>query len=435
MKINPFLRAFSRLFILILGLFTISFSTAFSAMQGTIVTDTLMSNSLGFHKKVNVYLPPDYNQLGSLRYRTIYLLHGATGNADYYSSYYNTFDSLIVNHIIQPLIIVIPDGSAGPYAGSFYTNSDLYGKYEDYIYTDLISYIDAKYKTLATRNARAIAGHSMGGFGAMNLAFKHSGLFRGAASMSGPLDLYNFTSLISYIKFENGFIPPFNYNPLNGTVTMLAFSMAGALSPDTNNAPYYVNFLLNSNGQVIDSVFNKWKTKSPAHFSSNITAQSNLALYFDCGQQDELTLLSWNNAFRDTLTARNIPYQYKTFTGNHTNKLGERIPLAIKFLDSAMSLPTGINTPLNVPDYKLNQNFPNPFNPSTSIVFSLPANSFTKLKVFDVAGKEVIALVNENLSAGVHEINFNVSNLATGIYFYKLETENFSSTKKMMLIK
>lgn len=89
-----------------------------------------------------------------------------------------------------------------------------------------------------------------------------------------------------------------------------------------------------------------------------------------------------------------------------------------------------------IPDkYYLEQNYPNPFNPATTIVFSLPQKSFVKLKVFDLLGREVANLVDENLSEGKYKYDFNAASLPSGIYFYKLETEKFSETRRMMLIK
>ena len=89
-----------------------------------------------------------------------------------------------------------------------------------------------------------------------------------------------------------------------------------------------------------------------------------------------------------------------------------------------------------VPDkFYLEQNYPNPFNPITNIKFSLPEKSFVKLKVFDLLGRELQQLVNESLTAGEYKYDFNASLLPSGIYFYKLETENFSETRKMVLIK
>lgn len=86
-------------------------------------------------------------------------------------------------------------------------------------------------------------------------------------------------------------------------------------------------------------------------------------------------------------------------------------------------------------NYKLSQNYPNPFNPTTNIEFSLPEKSFVKLNVFDINGRQISQLVNENLSAGTFKYDFNAENHPSGTYFYKLETDKFSETKKMILMK
>jgi aminopeptidase N len=90
--------------------------------------------------------------------------------------------------------------------------------------------------------------------------------------------------------------------------------------------------------------------------------------------------------------------------------------------------------------YELEQNYPNPFNPTTKIKYCVPSNvkretSNIKLVVFDVTGKEVMTLVNEKQEAGTYEVTFDGSNLASGIYFYQLKTDNFIETKRMILIK
>lgn len=88
------------------------------------------------------------------------------------------------------------------------------------------------------------------------------------------------------------------------------------------------------------------------------------------------------------------------------------------------------------PEYfYLKQNYPNPFNPITVIGFQLPVAGFISLKVFDINGREVSELVNGNLNAGEYKINFNGSALPSGVYYYKLTSDNFSETKKMILIK
>ena len=89
-----------------------------------------------------------------------------------------------------------------------------------------------------------------------------------------------------------------------------------------------------------------------------------------------------------------------------------------------------------VPDeYKLFQNYPNPFNPVTNIKFDIPRSSHVKLIIYDALGREVTTLVNEKLTAGSYETSWDGSSFPSGVYFYKLETDNFTNTRKMVLIK
>jgi len=85
--------------------------------------------------------------------------------------------------------------------------------------------------------------------------------------------------------------------------------------------------------------------------------------------------------------------------------------------------------------FSLSQNYPNPFNPGTTISYQLPVNGFVTLKVYDVLGNEVATLENEEKSAGEYEIEFDGSNLTSGIYFYKLQSGSFVETKRMLLLK
>ncbi|MCZ7602047.1 MAG: T9SS type A sorting domain-containing protein [Melioribacteraceae bacterium] len=86
-------------------------------------------------------------------------------------------------------------------------------------------------------------------------------------------------------------------------------------------------------------------------------------------------------------------------------------------------------------EYALFQNYPNPFNPSTQIKYAVPNATNIKLKVYDILGKEIITLVNGYKNVGTYEVQFDASNLSSGVYLYRLETESFSQTKKLMIIK
>ena len=90
----------------------------------------------------------------------------------------------------------------------------------------------------------------------------------------------------------------------------------------------------------------------------------------------------------------------------------------------------------NVPNsFLLKQNYPNPFNPSTKISWQAPVRSWQILKVYDVLGNEIAILVDEEKEAGYHSIDFNASELPSGVYFYQLRTGSFVETKKMLLLK
>jgi len=100
-------------------------------------------------------------------------------------------------------------------------------------------------------------------------------------------------------------------------------------------------------------------------------------------------------------------------------------------------IPSGIRQiTTNVPDkYNLEQNFPNPFNPSTTIRFQIPFNSFVNLSLYDINGRLLEQFVNSQLQAGIYEYKWNASKYASGIYFYRLTTNNYIATKKMILVK
>lgn len=101
------------------------------------------------------------------------------------------------------------------------------------------------------------------------------------------------------------------------------------------------------------------------------------------------------------------------------------------------TLLTGIEqSNSNIPDkFFLAQNYPNPFNPETIISFTIPKNSFVSLKIFNILGRETEKLVNEVLKPGFYNYKWNGQNVPSGIYYYKIVTDNFSETRKMILVK
>ena len=105
-------------------------------------------------------------------------------------------------------------------------------------------------------------------------------------------------------------------------------------------------------------------------------------------------------------------------------------------IQSKLSSPTSIEeSPVTVDMFVLEQNYPNPFNPSTTISFSIQTDQFVTLKVFNAIGEEMITLINENLTRGTHNINFNADGLSSGFYIYRLESGNQVQVRKMMFLK
>ena len=93
------------------------------------------------------------------------------------------------------------------------------------------------------------------------------------------------------------------------------------------------------------------------------------------------------------------------------------------------------NEAITATSFELSQNYPNPFNPSTTISYTVPAETQVSLVVYDIMGKEVAKLVNERQAAGNHQVEFDASSLSSGTYFYKLTAGEFISVKKMVLLK
>lgn len=94
------------------------------------------------------------------------------------------------------------------------------------------------------------------------------------------------------------------------------------------------------------------------------------------------------------------------------------------------------NNGSNIPDqFKLFQNYPNPFNPVTNIRFLIAQQGFVKLSIYDIVGNQVASLINQNMVPGDYNVDFDASNIPTGVYMYRLETASYSSVKRMILVK
>ena len=196
----------------------------------------------------------------------------------------------------------------------------------------------------------------------------------------------------------------------------------------------------NDSGTVYTSVPAVKLYDKVAKFSANISplpSSGNISFIFrnrtNNSLQDSLT------TYPDSLkliikSSGGVPMGAYTITVQGNGKNGTPVHRRTIALNVG---PTGIvNIGTEVPaEYSLSQNYPNPFNPSTTIKFDIAKSGLVKLKVYDISGKMVQELVNENLNAGVYSYSLFASNLSSGMYFYRLESEGFTDTKKLMLIK
>ena len=136
--------------------------------------------------------------------------------------------------------------------------------------------------------------------------------------------------------------------------------------------------------------------------------------------------LTWRNS--------NDPPLYTKITAYVGSLIQEITTPASHFIDTNTVSISQINS-LVPAEYKIYQNYPNPFNPSTKIKFDVPDNSKIKLSVFDVAGKEIAVLLNDKLMPGSYEFSWNASEFSSGAYFYRIQSKDFTETKRMLLIK
>ncbi len=133
-----------------------------------------------------------------------------------------------------------------------------------------------------------------------------------------------------------------------------------------------------------------------------------------------------------SLTVQRIGYETET----RQVTLGTINQDTVNFYLDTLNVIGIINININIPDnFSLKQNYPNPFNPQTKIRFAVKKASFTELKVFDILGREVETLVSENLKPGEYEADFTAGRLTSGVYFYRLTSDGYSETRKMVLVK
>ena len=290
------------------------------------------SESLKKVKRYSITLPSNYDEKQC--FPVIYFLHGAAESHKSYGSLENVVDSLQRYHNLSGYIVAKPNGNVGRFVGSFYTNSELFGNYEDYIVHDFISHVESNYKACATKSTRVIMGHSMGGYGAMKIALKNPGMFRAVVSHNGPLDLTESAKLMDDVIEEMRTIHP---ETVIGDVSFLTYCMSGAFSPNPKNKTFGLDFPINHRKKVNHGVLKKWLEHNPSSFIANKDDYYDLAIYFDAGKTDKYNLHEFNLLFSRKLSEIGVKHRFDVFQGGHTTYLEERFAISLAFVESQVS--------------------------------------------------------------------------------------------------
>ncbi len=141
------------------------------------------------------------------------------------------------------------------------------------------------------------------------------------------------------------------------------------------------------------------------------------------------------NIFKARVFALRISNHISQSTAISLNYSADGVIDLIQYDDNIPVITPNIEDYLIPKSYDLSQNYPNPFNPSTTIEYSIPKDANVSIKIYDVLGKEVATLVNDQKSAGTYIINWNASNFSSGLYFYRINAGEFTQTRKMFLVK
>lgn len=309
--------------------------------KGELRTESMHAPSLGVEKSYLVYLPPGYAS-GDTRYPVVYMLHGLGGDEDDWSKMGLVAAAEAVG---LDAIVVMLDGD-----DSFYIDSETsvdyekcleskrpFGrakametycvrtaKYESYVVRDMVGHIDATYRTIAKREARAIGGLSMGGYGALNLGMRNTGVFSSVASHSGVAALL--------------YGGPFPYEP--GKKNLAEAALATNPTDFTKAIGALGAFLMSVYGEDIEF----WRQNDPAFLAKSLN-DGDLAIYVDCGTEDDLRLNHGASYLHEVLESRGIAHDFTLAPGNHSAAFwADRIDDSLAFHRKhfeGLSAPTG----------------------------------------------------------------------------------------------
>ena len=290
-------------------------------------------------RDVHVYLPPGYAG-SSKRYPVVYFLHGYAVTADIYVKDVlripaSTDAAMAAG--AREVIVVMPDAFTR-FGGSFYSNSPTIGDWERFIAKDLVAAIDSRYRTLAKRESRGLAGHSMGGYGTLRIGMKHPEVFGALYAMSSAADTRSAPdAAASKTQHERMAGPEIKSEPRNSSNGALA--QASAWAPNPQKPPYFLDLPFDARGEAVPLVSERFIANSPVvMLDQHVPAlKSYRGIMLDVGNQDGL--VAGNTRLVDGLKRLGITHEYEIYEGTHGNKVGARfidnvLPFFAKHLDA-----------------------------------------------------------------------------------------------------
>jgi putative tributyrin esterase len=263
--------------VLSLGWTLIFCGNVFAAAPGNVQCDSVPSKILDHPVDYCIDLPADYAS-STKRFPVLYFLHGLFGNDHRWIDRggKEIFDRLTADGTIGPFIVVLPNGGE-----TFYINSeDGKDRYEDFFVQELVPFIDQHYRTIATKDARGISGLSMGGYGALHLAMRHSDLFGSVAATSAVL------------------VPQLP-DPL----------------PTEGRGRFYSRILSHAFGSPLNRAY--WEANSPLTLAKDPSKFQGLKIYFDVGDQDRYGFEKGAAVMNEILDKENYPHTYALRPGGH----------------------------------------------------------------------------------------------------------------------
>ncbi|GAA3626084.1 alpha/beta hydrolase family protein [Nonomuraea rosea] len=281
-------------------------------------------------RDVSIYLPPGYKSDRQRRYPVLYMLHGFTEtDLSYFGSGAATHIPTLADRTLQAgmsreMIIVTPNAMT-VFGGSNYSSGATTGDWESFVAQELVSYIDARFRTIRRPEARGLAGHSMGGYGAMRIGMKHPDVFSALYILSSCC--ISPTSNIpdtpeEIAAFEAFTTRPGHYSQIPSSIRT-AVAATASWAPNPKNPPLYYDSPF-KNGEPQASVLARMTANRPlAMVDQYIGSLKKQDIAFDVGDQD--TNIAANlTEFDRILNSYGVPHTFEVYSGNHTNRIPER---------------------------------------------------------------------------------------------------------------